>query len=60
MAISREQIQQIIGEGLSELATQGVLDITEIQSIINAVSNPLVETFEAQAGLSGLPVRTFT
>ena len=60
MAISREQIQQIIGEGLSELAQQGVLDITEIQSIINAVSNPLVETFEAQAGLSGLPVRTFT
>ena len=60
MAISREQVQQIIGDGLVELAQQGVLDIGEITSIVNAISNPLIETFEAQAGLSGLPVRTFT
>ena len=60
MAVSKEQIQQIIGEGLTELAQQGVLDLGEISSIVNAISNPLIETFEAQAGLSGLPVRTFT
>ena len=60
MAISKEQIQQIIGEGLTELAQQGVLDLGEVSAIVNAISNPLVETFEAQAGLSGLPVRTFT
>ena len=55
MAVSKEQIQQIIGEGLTELAQQGVLDLGEISSIVNAISNPLIETFEAQAGLSGLP-----
>ena len=60
MAISKDQIQQIIGEGLTELAQQGVLDLGEVSAIVNAISNPLVETFEAQAGLSGLPVRTFT
>jgi len=60
MHISKDQIQQIIGEGLTELAQQGVLDLGEISAIVNAISNPLVETFEAQAGLSGLPVRTFT
>ena len=60
MAISRDQIQQIIGEGLTELAQQGVLDLGEVSAIVNAISNPLIETFEAQAGLSGLPVRTFT
>ena len=40
MAISKDQIQQIIGEGLTELAQQGVLDLGEVSAIVNAISNP--------------------
>ena len=62
MALSKEQIQQVIGEGIQELLQDGVIpfDLSAVQAIVNKISEPLVDTFEAQSGLSGLPIRTFT
>ena len=62
MALSKEQIQQVIGEGVQSLMDQGVLPLQlELVNAIQAeVSDSLVNLFEAQSGMSGLPIRTFT
>ena len=41
MALSKEQIQQVIGEGIQELLQDGVIpfDLSAVQAIVNKISS---------------------